>query len=84
MGEVVKYALIGDVKLFEFITENFSNISPTNFKVNEMLVSVSAQQKAIIVEKDEKEQGIRATLNFGHTFGHTLEKFFNYKKVGSG
>jgi len=84
MGEVVKYALIGDVKLCEFIRNNYERISPNNFKVNENFVTISAQQKAQIVEQDERESGIRATLNFGHTFGHALEKFFNYEEIKHG
>jgi 3-dehydroquinate synthetase len=45
---------------------------------------VSANQKARIVEQDEKEMGIRATLNFGHTFGHALEKHFQYSQIKHG
>jgi len=84
MGEVVKYALIGDAQLFEFIENNFSNISSENLEINEKLVSISAQQKAEIVSQDEKEMGIRAILNFGHTFGHALEKLFKYDKLKHG
>ena len=47
-------------------------------------MAVSAKQKARIVEQDERETGIRAILNFGHTFGHALEKFFNYKELKHG
>ena len=54
MGEIVKYALIGDSKLYDFIEENLNNLSRDNFRVNEKLVSVCAQQKATIVSQDEK------------------------------
>ena len=84
MGEVVKYALIGDAKLYEFIEQNFENLSQDNLVVNEYLVSTSAQHKANIVAQDEKEIGIRTILNFGHTFGHALEKFYNFEKLKHG
>ena len=84
MGEVVKYGLIGDKQLFEFIHDNISKISPDNIELNEYLALVSAQQKAVIVEQDEKEMGIRAILNFGHTFGHALEKFYKFQELKHG
>jgi 3-dehydroquinate synthase len=84
MGEIVKYALIGNAKLYEFIDANLDDLSPDNTVVNEYLVSTSAKHKAIIVEQDEKEMGIRATLNFGHTFGHALEKFYNFENIKHG
>jgi 3-dehydroquinate synthase len=84
MGEVVKYGLIGDKALFEFIKKDFADIASGNFEINEKLVSISAQQKANVVEQDEREMGIRAFLNFGHTFGHALEKYYNYKKLKHG
>ena len=84
MGEVVKYGLIGDKILFEFLDSNFDRLSPDDAIINEHLVRVSSQLKANIVEQDEKEMGIRATLNFGHTFGHALEKYFNYQNLKHG
>jgi 3-dehydroquinate synthase len=84
MGEIVKYALIGDNNLYEFIEKNLNNLSQDNFNVNEKLVSICTQQKATIVAQDEKEMGVRVILNFGHTFGHALEKFYNYKNLKHG
>ena len=84
MGEVVKYALIGDLQLYEFIDSNFTDISSENIEINEKLVTISAQHKANIVAQDEKEMGIRAILNFGHTFGHALEKFYKYENLKHG
>lgn len=84
LGEVVKYALIGNTELFEFLLSNQERISADHIQVNEYFVLESARQKAMVVEKDEKEMGIRATLNFGHTFGHALEKFYNYQNLKHG
>lgn len=84
MGEVLKYALIGDLELYNYIDGNFQNISSENIDFNNRLVSISAEHKARIVAQDEKEQGIRANLNFGHTFGHALEKLFKYEKLKHG
>jgi 3-dehydroquinate synthase len=84
MGEVVKYGLIGNKKLFGYLISNFDSLSPYNVEINEHIVQVCARQKANIVEIDEKEMGMRATLNFGHTFGHALEKYFNFKELKHG
>ena len=77
MAEVIKYALIGDKTLFEFLAQN----DPNSIRHNQNLlhlVSTCAQIKANIVEKDEKEQNLRMLLNFGHTIGHALESASEY------
>jgi 3-dehydroquinate synthetase len=50
-------------------------------KIIEEIIFLSLQTKARIVTKDEKENGIRAILNFGHTFGHAIEAHGKYKKI---
>ena len=50
-------------------------------KIIEEIIFLSIQTKAKIVTKDEKENGIRAILNFGHTFGHAIEGHSKYKKI---
>lgn len=71
-AEIVKYGLICDRKFFEVLEKekDFSNIS--------YMVERSCQVKAEIVSQDEKEGGIRALLNLGHTFGHALETLTKY------
>lgn len=71
-AEIVKYGLICDRKFFDFLEKekDFSNIS--------YMVERSCQVKADIVSQDEKEGGIRALLNLGHTFGHALETLTKY------
>ena len=49
-----------------------------------MIIQESIKTKSQIVTKDEKEQGIRAILNFGHTFGHAIEGYSNYKNITHG
>ena len=77
MAEVIKYALIGDKALFEFLAKN----NPNSIRHSQNLLHLvhnCAQIKADIVEKDEKEQNLRMILNFGHTIGHALESASEY------
>ncbi len=78
MAEVIKYSLIKDEKFFELLEK----VNPPMIKKKENLlkiVSTCAQIKTDIVEKDEKENGIRAILNFGHTIGHAIETVTEYR-----
>jgi len=84
MGEVVKYALIRDPELYSLIDSNFDSLSKHNSELMEKIVSICANHKAEIVSEDELERGIRAILNFGHTFGHALESFYQYDKIKHG
>lgn len=84
MGEVVKYAFIGDIELFKFLEGNLEKALTGDLDVLLHLVQVSVKQKAHVVEKDEKESGLRMILNFGHTFGHALEVEFGYGHLKHG
>lgn len=75
MGEVIKHALIGDRKLVDMI---INDASYEEILFNSILV------KKKIVEKDEFDTGLRMFLNFGHTFGHAIEKEGNYSKYSHG
>lgn len=66
-GEIIKYALI-DKNIFQLI----QNESPLD-----KIIEACANYKLELTEKDIKEEGIRKTLNYGHTFGHALEKIYN-------
>ena len=82
MAEVIKYGVISDLKLFELL-ENQDNISDLSRIEEKLLIKVierSAKSKAEIVMKDEKESGVRAFLNYGHTFGHAIENLCGYGK----
>lgn len=77
MAEVIKYALINDFELFE-ILENKETLDLT------AVIARCCQNKADIVASDETEQGARALLNLGHTFGHALEALTEYKRFNHG
>jgi 3-dehydroquinate synthase len=68
MGEVLKYAVLGDANLFSSLES--SPVSP----VGESEIASCIGMKRDIVEKDEKESGVRKLLNLGHTFAHAIEK----------
>ena len=74
LAEIVKHAAIGDADLFQYLEENYQKASALDAAVTERLVFDSVVIKSAIVNKDEKEKGERRKLNFGHTFGHAIEK----------
>ncbi|MCF8366341.1 MAG: 3-dehydroquinate synthase [Bacteroidales bacterium] len=73
-AEIVKHALIADAEMFDFIEENAENMLQLNPEVINHLIKRSVEIKSGIVNRDEKEKGERRILNFGHTFGHAIEK----------
>ncbi len=77
-AEVVKYGLIEDREFFDFLVQNYQKIFTLDEEILTAIIARSCQSKANIVGQDEKENGIRALLNFGHTFGHTFETETNY------
>ena len=74
LAEIVKHAAIGDVNLFSYLEEHYEKALKLDRDVIEKLVYDSIVIKSSIVERDEKEGGERRKLNFGHTFGHAIEK----------
>jgi 3-dehydroquinate synthase len=84
LAEVVKYSIIQDPKMFEFIEANIDLILNKNQKVLHYLISKSCAIKARIVSQDEKEHGRRAWLNYGHTLGHALESYYQYQVLTHG
>ncbi len=73
-AEVVKHAVIEDRDLFSFIENNADKALALDQTVLERFVHDSVLIKSSIVNRDEKEKGERRKLNFGHTFGHAIEK----------
>jgi 3-dehydroquinate synthase len=73
-GEIVKHAVISDIGMLEFLEKNTDKALALDLEVIERLVYDSVVTKADIVNQDEKEAGVRRLLNFGHTFGHAIEK----------
>ncbi|NVJ49878.1 MAG: 3-dehydroquinate synthase [Gammaproteobacteria bacterium] len=80
MAEVVKYGLIDDFSLFEKIEQNLPHLQPDNSALMAEIVERCCEIKAKVVALDEKETGVRAHLNLGHTFGHAIEKIGDYSR----
>ena len=80
MAEVVKYGAIRDSSFFTWLEEHAGDIGSRNMGDLEYLIYRSVLNKAEIVAGDEKEAGVRALLNFGHSFGHALEAETRYSK----
>jgi len=77
-AEIVKYGFIYDKNFFEFLDENLAEIFNKNLQILQKIITRSCEIKSQIVGRDEKENGERALLNFGHTFGHIFETETNY------
>ncbi len=77
-GEVVKYGMLGDADFFAWLEQNGPDIAAGDTAKRVEAVARSVQMKADIVVRDETEQGDRALLNLGHTFGHALEAATGY------
>jgi len=84
MVEVIKYGMIKDATFFEYIEKHFDEIMKLDDVALEKIIYNSCKTKAHVVELDEKEEGIRAVLNYGHTIGHALEALTLYKKYRHG
>lgn len=72
-AEVVKYGLIGDRTFFDWLEENLDRLKSGDVDVRIHAIVKSCKAKAATVAADEREGGVRALLNLGHTFGHALE-----------
>ncbi|MZR29279.1 3-dehydroquinate synthase [Sneathiella litorea] len=77
-AEVVKYGLLGDYEIFEWLELNGKKVIEGDAAARIYAVEQSVKAKARIVAKDEREGGVRALLNLGHTFGHALEAETGY------
>lgn len=91
LGEVLKYAFIENscgcsesLELLGFLKENKTAIYNLDMIILEKLVTHCCRLKAAVVAQDERESGLRAILNLGHTIGHAIEKVTSYKKFTHG
>lgn len=80
MAEVIKYGILGDGEFFSWLENNMAEIKAANIDILIEMIRRCCQCKADIVASDEKESGIRALLNLGHTFGHAIEAELGYGK----
>ena len=80
MAEVIKYGVIWDAELFAQMekSKNFSQFRYIKAELMDFILTCSCQAKADVVSKDEKEAGLRAILNYGHTIGHAVESLTGY------
>jgi len=78
MAEVIKYGLIRDYDFFEWLEKNIDGLMQQDASLLMEAIERSCQNKADVVEIDEHESGVRATLNLGHTFGHAIENAMGY------
>lgn len=81
LSEIIKYGVIKDKYLFEYLEKNYKKVLALDRKTLEFVISRSSEIKAGIVEKDEFDRkGLRAILNYGHTIGHAIEAAAKYSK----
>ena len=79
LAEAIKHGVIWDEQYFTYIESNLGRIKSLDDRALETLVYGSARIKAEVVEKDERDFGLRNTLNFGHTIGHAIESISDFK-----
>ncbi len=79
LAEVIKHAAIRNRQLLNFLDINLERARALNTSVLEVIVLENARIKAEVVEKDEKESGLRGILNYGHTVGHAVEAVSNFQ-----
>ena len=84
LGEIVKYGVIYDEALFAYLEEHADEVLAMQLAAMEHLIVRSCEIKAEVVTQDEKETGLRAILNFGHTMGHAIEKETRYVRYNHG
>ncbi|SUO95018.1 3-dehydroquinate synthase [Suttonella ornithocola] len=80
MAEVIKYGLINDLPFFEHLEANIQALMNKEADLLTQTIRHCCQNKADVVKADEREHGVRALLNLGHTFGHALESLSHYKR----
>jgi 3-dehydroquinate synthase len=73
MAEVVKYGALGDAAFFDWLEANAERLAARDEAAIDTMIRRAVENKARIVGQDEKEAGVRALLNLGHSFGHALE-----------
>jgi len=78
LAEVIKYGLIWDKDFFDHLETHINDLKNLNITQLEQAIYRSCQIKAEVVSQDEKESGLRAILNLGHTFGHAIENCLGY------
>jgi 3-dehydroquinate synthase len=78
LAEIIKYGPIADAVFFDWIDQNVEAVRARDAKALAHAIKRSCEIKAQVVAQDEREGGVRAILNFGHTFGHAIEAGLGY------
>ena len=78
IAEIIKYGLIRDHMFFDWLEENMTKLLARDHDVLNEAIERSCKNKIEVVAADERERGIRALLNLGHTFGHAIENAMGY------
>jgi 3-dehydroquinate synthase len=84
LAEVVKYGVIGDARLFDLVERKLPAILKLSPRPLEEIIYRCASIKAAVVARDEREAGVRAVLNYGHTVGHAVERAGGYRRYRHG
>ncbi|MFW6358612.1 MAG: 3-dehydroquinate synthase [Chroococcales cyanobacterium] len=86
MAEVIKYGIIWNADLFNHLeaSKRLNSFSAISEDLLQTILTQSCQAKADVVSQDEKEAGLRAILNYGHTIGHAIESLTGYRLVNHG
>ena len=81
LAEVIKYGVIHDAAFFDWLGANLERLLALDAQALAHAIATSCRIKAAVVQTDERETGVRAILNFGHTFGHALESLTGYEQL---
>ncbi len=84
MAELIKHGIIRDDNLLKWLEENMNKMMERDIQSLTEGIARSCEIKAEVVSQDEKEQGLRAILNFGHTIGHAIESISGYGVLSHG
>ncbi len=81
LAEVVKYGVIWDAEFFDMLESRVQSLRERDPEALEAVVARCCEIKAEVVARDERESGVRAILNFGHTLGHAIENVSGYGEL---
>lgn len=78
LAEVIKYGMINDAEFFRYLEDNIDSVIARDSATLEFIIHRACHNKANIISQDERESGLRALLNLGHTFAHAIETGTGY------
>ena len=84
LAEIVKYGMIADADFFALLEKNSKSLTHLDLEFYSQIITKCCTIKANVVTQDERESGLRAILNYGHTFGHAIETVSNFRGLNHG